>query len=124
MEADRQVTNKGDKQQVKVWVAADLALAFKDACSKTDTSMASILARCMENYANTKQSVISVHNLSTRRQRRSAVKRIIVQLEKIRENEVSYRDRIPETLQGSEVYERAEELIAALDEAIDQLALW
>lgn len=42
-------------------------------------------------------------------------------LELIQEEEEEYRDNIPENLQGSERYEKAEEACDALSEAVDNL---
>ena len=42
-------------------------------------------------------------------------------LELIQEEEEEYRDNIPENLQGSERYEKAEEACDALSEAVDSL---
>ncbi len=60
-------------------------------------------------------------SLATRRQRRAAVHRILSQLEEIIDNEVNYRDNIPDNLLGSEVYENADYCIAVLEEALDVL---
>lgn len=42
-------------------------------------------------------------------------------LEAIQQEEEEYRDNIPENLQGSERYEKAEEACDALSEAVDNL---
>lgn len=42
-------------------------------------------------------------------------------LELLQEEEEEYRDNIPENLQGSERYERADEACEALNEAVDNL---
>jgi len=57
----------------------------------------------------------------TKRQRRAATKNIINQLEQIKATEEIKHANVPENLQGSETYETAEECIATLDEAIEQL---
>ena len=59
--------------------------------------------------------------LTMKRQRRAAVKKIIVQLQQVKDAEETSRDNIPENLQGSTVYETAEECINALEEAIEIL---
>lgn len=41
-------------------------------------------------------------------------------LDTIREDEETYKDNIPENLQGSERYETAEEAVEALDNAVDE----
>lgn len=42
-------------------------------------------------------------------------------LEAVKDEEEGYRDNIPENLQGSERYERAEEVVGGLDEALCDL---
>lgn len=42
-------------------------------------------------------------------------------LEMLHDEEEEYRDNIPENLQGSERYERAEEAVDALDSAVSSL---
>jgi len=61
-------------------------------------------------------------NLSTKRQRRAAMKRIIEQLQLIRTAEEQSRDNIPDNFQNSSTYEKAEECINALDEVLELLA--
>ena len=41
-------------------------------------------------------------------------------LDRIREDEATYMDNIPENLQGSERYETAEEAVDALESAVDE----
>ena len=63
----------------------------------------------------------SAPDYSTKRQRRAAIKKIIKQLQHIRDAEERSRDNMPESFQSSPAYEVAEECIAALDEVIEQL---
>jgi hypothetical protein len=60
----------------------------------------------------------------TKRQRRAAVKSIINLLGQIKYSEEQYMSRIPENLQGSVVYDNAEQCVSCLDEAIDTLGLF
>jgi hypothetical protein len=60
-------------------------------------------------------------NYTTKRQRRAAMKRIMEQLQLIRTAEEQSRDNIPDNFQNSSTYEKAEECINALDEAIELL---
>jgi flagellar biosynthesis chaperone FliJ len=60
-------------------------------------------------------------SLSSKRQRRSAVKKIIEQLERVKESESAYCERIPENLQSSARFESAETWISVLDETIELL---
>lgn len=61
------------------------------------------------------------------KERRKNIQGIADQLEELKGNleliqeEEEYRDNIPENLQGSERYEKAEEACAALSEAVDNL---
>jgi hypothetical protein len=56
---------------------------------------------------------------TTRRQRRTAVKTISRQLEKIKAAEERYRDAIPENLLGSVVFDNADQCVSSLDEVIE-----
>lgn len=42
-------------------------------------------------------------------------------LDNLREEEADYRDNMPENLQGSERYERADEAVMSLDSALDDI---
>jgi len=59
---------------------------------------------------------------TTKRQRRAAIKRILIQLEQIKAAEERSRDNFPQNLQGSSAYEAAEECINALEEVLEILA--
>ena len=61
-------------------------------------------------------------DFSTRRRRRSAVKRAISQLASIRDAEQKSLDNVPDSLQGTESYEAGELAVDTLDEIIDMLA--
>ena len=58
---------------------------------------------------------------TTKRQRRAAIKKIIKQLQLIKDAEERSRDNMPESFQSSPAYEAAEECITVLDETIEQL---
>lgn len=60
-------------------------------------------------------------NLATRRQRRAAIHRMAAQLSEIIDNEVNYRDNIPDNLLGSDVYDTADYCIDVLGEALEIL---
>ena len=49
------------------------------------------------------------------------IRDLLVDLEVLRDEEEEYRDNIPENLQGSERYERADECVDGLTEAIDEI---
>jgi hypothetical protein len=108
--------------QVKVSVESAVATAFKNACTFSNISMASLLSQFMADYASTTLSKRkTLPDYSTRRKRRSAISRVKGELGQIRDCETDYRNRIPENLQSSSVYDRAEEFISYLDDAIEAL---
>lgn len=106
-------------KQVKISVAPAIADAFKKACAASKTSMAAELSRFMAEYSNTVVERKSSPAYTTRRKRRAAIQAMTKQLELIRDCEEEYRDRIPDNLHGSVVYDRADELVSLLDEVID-----
>jgi flagellar biosynthesis chaperone FliJ len=76
----------------------------------------------MEDFLGGSKPILkSSPDYSTRRKRRKAIDGVVQQLVQIKAFEERYRDNIPENLQNSSVYESAEEYIACLDEAIEQL---
>jgi len=109
-------------KQLKVSVNPSLVSAFKTTCAASQVSMATVLTKLMADYCNTAVSRKPSPDYTTRRRRREAVQAIVRQLEQIKTCEEEYRDRIPENLQGSSVYERADELVSLLEEAIDLLS--
>jgi len=60
-------------------------------------------------------------NISTKRQRRAAMKKIIKQIEQIKAVEEERHDNTPENLQSAPAYEAAEECISFLEEALESL---
>jgi hypothetical protein len=106
--------------QVKVSVDPETASAFKKACAASNVSMARELTRFMAGYGNTETKQHKAPpDYSTRRRRRAAVSSLMKQLELIMDAEERYRDNIPENLQGSVVFERADECVSLLEEAIE-----
>ena len=108
--------------QVKISVDSGLAAAFKAACSASNVSMTAEMSRFMENYVNGCIKRRVAPNYSTRRHRRLAIKAIIKELELIRACEEKVRDRTPDNLHGSCVYEATEDVISSIDEALDALS--
>ena len=108
--------------QVKVSVDPTVAASFKSACATENISMATVLTQYMAKHSNIVLGKKSQPALSTKRQRRAAVLRVIQQLERIKVSEETYLDRIPENLRSSDAFENADHWISALDEAIDLLA--
>jgi len=119
-QTDQPVENTRYKQ-VKISVDPVIASAFKKACLNSDTSMAATISRFMSDFSKIVASRESPPDYSTRRCRRKAIQTIVKQLEQIRSFEEQYQERIPENLQGSVVYDRAEEFISSLGETIDIL---
>ena len=108
-------------KQVKVSIAPAIASAFKQACDSSEISMAATLSQFMADFSNISLAKKPLPDYSTRRQRRKAIGAMVKQLEMIRDCEEEHRDRIPENLQESMVYDRADELVSTLDEAIELL---
>jgi len=126
--------------QVKVSVKPEIAATFKEACSSAGVSLASVLSKFMIDYSQN-SNISGLEHLmkklpfcehchkakqpeapyETRRLRRAAVKAIISQMEQIALVEECYRDRIPENLQGSKVYDVADESVALMQEVIELL---
>ena len=107
--------------QMKVAAPPGLASAFKKACAASDVSMRSVLMEFMADYCKINIDKKKGTDYSTRGLRRAAIEKITQQLCWIRDAEEEYRDRIPENLQGSVVYDNADETVAFLDEAIENL---
>lgn len=107
--------------QVKISIDHEIAAAFKKACAVSKVSMASVLSDYMARYGDMPANKKAVLDLSTRRRRRNEVRAIVKRLEQVREAEECYRDNVPDNLQGSMVYERAEQFISLLEEALDLL---
>ena len=108
--------------QIKVSVDPALAAAFKAACAASKVSMAAELSKFMADYASVTVKHKAAPNYSTRRHRRTAIKAMLRELERMRLCEERVRDNTPENLHGSSAYEATEEAISTLDEAIDILA--
>ena len=108
--------------QVKVSVKPETANAFKAACMASGESMASVLTRFMGQHSEAVAAKGGyAPDLSTRRQRRAATRALTVQLERIRDEEERYLNNIPDNLQGSSVFDRAEQCVSLLNEAIELL---
>jgi len=113
--------NNSEYTQVKVSVDSKIAAAFKTSCISDDISMASVLSQYMAKYSGFSSKSHFSSSLSTKRQRRDAIEKIIRQLENIKGFEESYKDRIPDNLQSSIVFESADQWVSVLEEVIDSL---
>ena len=108
-------------KQVKISVSTELADAFKAACAASNVSMTEKFSAFMAEYADAAIPDKPLPDYTTRRRRRSAIKAVMKQLEQIKSHEEHYRDSIPENLQGSIVFDNAEQSVSSLDEAIELL---
>jgi hypothetical protein len=119
--------NSNRYKQVKVYVNPDVAADFKAACAACGESMASAMSRAMLDYCGKKpgkklKTKAADPDYSTRGKRRTALRHHAEQVEAIRDAEETYKDNIPETLQGGQRYDDATQTVEALDEAVDALS--
>ena len=113
--------------QVKVYVRPDVSANFKATCAARGESMASVISRAMIEYSGKKpgkkqSAKTTAPDYSTRGKRRAALRYYSEQIEAIRNAEENYKDNIPETLQGGQRYDDADNTVEALDEAVDALS--
>jgi hypothetical protein len=109
-------------KQVKIYVEPELAKAFKSLCAKGGTSVTAELTGYMRKRTHLKEPTAATGNHTDRRwQRKVFVRRIISELEKLRNAKQSYRGSISENLGESPLAEAADEAITHLAEAIEAL---
>jgi NAD(P)H-nitrite reductase large subunit len=104
--------------QLKVRVPPEAAAAFKAECAAKGLSMTSAFSMLIEGAGSLRPTLA---DLSTRRQRRKEVSRLITELLRVRDAEAAYMERIPENLKGGQPYEDAEQSVSTMEEAIDLL---
>jgi hypothetical protein len=114
--------NASHYTQIRVAVDPDVASAFKRACMASKVSLAGKLTQFMAEYSKTTIKRKTKPDYSTKRQRRAAMHSLIKEIEHIRDAEEQYRDNIPENLQGSVVFDTADECVSLLEEAIELLS--
>ena len=108
--------------QIKICVKSEIAAGFKSKCIADGVSMASRIIGFMETEVGRPTlKKTATDAVFTRGQRRKAIKNILDLLDKILVMETLYMDNIPENLQNSIVYERAEQAISSLEDAISLL---
>ena len=107
--------------QIKVSIEPRVAEAFKLTCKGANVSMAGILTQYMAKFSGLDFNGKSP-DLVTKRQRRMAVSKVILQLERIKASEEYCRNRIPENLHSSPAFESADLWVSGLEEVIDILA--
>jgi hypothetical protein len=113
--------NERHYTQIKVSVDPDVAVAFKMACAASNISMAAVFTQFMTEYSNAAKKHKPAPDYSTRRVRRAAMARIVRQMEQIMAAEERYKDNIPENLRGSVVFDKADECVSLLEEALELL---
>jgi hypothetical protein len=110
-------------KQVKIYAEPALAETFKALCEKSGTSVTAELSAYMRKRTGLKEPTAVTGSRTDRRsQRKASVRGIILQLEKVRDAEESYRENIPENLCGGPLAEAADEAVARLTEAVDALS--
>jgi len=120
----KQRWNDSHYTQLKVSVSPELAAAFKAKCISEGVSMASEISRFMTAKTSgvSNPPVVSASSYGTRQKRRKAISKMIAMLTDIKDAEQGYVDRIPVNLQGSDLYEAAEETVGILEDAADMLS--
>jgi hypothetical protein len=111
-----------EKRQLKILVDAQLASAFKTACEVSGTSMTKELSAYMAGRAGLviKSPPLQecAFRTETRRDRRRAIKGIVMKLTAIRDAEEAYCYRIPESLTNGPAFEDAGSAVDTMDDAI------
>ena len=113
-----------ERKQVKVWIDPEIAVAFKAACIAAGVSMANELSNFMAERTKIFNDIGKKNDDCIKRRggRRKEVNRIILMLEKLRDQEEDYKDRIPENLQSGAAYEAAEHSVDIYDQVIELLS--
>jgi len=107
--------------QVKVSVDSHIAAAFKEACAASNVSMVAELSQFMADYSSSLMKNRDAPGYTTRRKRRTIIKRIIMELKQLKAAEERLVDNAPENLQDAPIYETADEYISIFEDVIDQL---
>jgi hypothetical protein len=107
--------------QIKVSTDPEVAAGFKAACKDAGVSMASEIGAFMKSrtpFLKERAAKTVTEPADTRPKRRARVKKIIDELERIKDSEETYAERIPENLQSGPAYEAAGEAVEAIEEAV------
>lgn len=102
--------------QIKFTLESDIVDAFKKRCTSDGVSMASVIRQFMSECSPEKPVETKIN---TRQHRKKAVHEVIGLLDRIVQEEETYRDRIPEAFQTR--YETADQTCDQLTEAISSL---
>lgn len=120
--AAKQRWNGENYTQLKVWISPDIAAAFKTKCKASNVSMAGELTRFMADGVGQvcvgKGTSLTV---TTRPQRRKAVKSMLRELREILEAENEYIDSMPPGIRESARRDAADDTVEALEEALEAL---
>jgi len=109
------------QKQVKIRVNPEIAKAFAACCKNAGTSVTKELSAFMGAASGSKTNISSdfvKFPAGTRKDRRKTVGKTILILSAVREAESRYMENIPENMHGGLSYEKSEESIDSLDQAI------
>jgi hypothetical protein len=120
IETDKERGYMMERRQLKIWVEPALAEAFGNVCASAKTSMAKEISGFMAQRVG-RGVPTGASRIATRKDRRMAIRRIIAELEAVRDAEGRYMDNIPVNLQGGAAYEAAGETVEAIEQAIAAL---
>jgi len=115
------ILSKAKYTQVKVSVDPQSASTFKAACAAAGVSMAAELSRFMADYSDGLVKRKAALDCTTRRKRRTIVRRIIMELGQLKAAEECLINNAPENLQDALIYETAEYYVSVYEDVIDQL---
>ena len=122
--------NREHYTQVKISARPGLVAVFKESCAAAGTSMASVLARYMAEYAalpiqepipDLRTDKTKQPGTTPRAGRRKIIQEMLTKAESVLAAEQGYRDAIPESFAGriadaDEVLEQLETLVEALQD--------
>lgn len=120
----KQNWNAAHYTQIKVSVQPEIAEKFKTACAQAGISMATALSGFMAEYSKIAQPCVQTKKdmVSTRKDRRFAIKSISDQMEELLAAEECYYENVPQNLQGSRWHEASGESIAVFHEVLGLLS--
>jgi hypothetical protein len=107
--------NEENYTQMNVLLPPEVVSAFKAKCAGSGVSMRSEICKFMAGSMPQKPARMPV---TTRRDRRKAVNKIIQWLEEIAGAEAGYAENIPGNLKNGDACAAAEETVSALEEAL------
>jgi len=111
-------------RQMKFSVPLSVASNFKSDCEAHGVSMASVITKFMCDYSASEPAVIKkLHPvLNTSRQlRRKKMRTIVDTVEALHKAELGSLDNTPDNFRGTDVYAETENIVEALELALDAL---